>query len=338
MHRSEPFPRPDELTSRARACLLGLAAGDAIGDAGRSDVYRQRYGIVNDLYPTLKNTDDTEFTVLTARALIDSGGRLSPESVVQAWRGYVLEQGGILERAGRPLIGAAENLRRGLLPPLSGRDNVMNNDDGAAMRAVPIGIVYAGQPELAAQQAAIDAQISHADDGIWAAQAVAASVAVAMVGGSVGDIFAAGLRQIPTDSWLGRAMRHAHDICCTAAGIEDAWRALHDDFWTPAHAVSPEAIPQIYSVFYLTGGDFRRGLLWSANFGRDADTIAGLVCALNGARHGMRVFPADWIANLRRPSGVCLRFAAHHDLLDLADQLVELTLAVRQAGETQALE
>ena len=31
---------------RAVGCLVGLAVGDALGDLGRMDDYRQRYGIV----------------------------------------------------------------------------------------------------------------------------------------------------------------------------------------------------------------------------------------------------------------------------------------------------
>lgn len=312
--------------SRATACLLGLAAGDAIGDAGRNEVHRSRYGIVNDLYDDLRGTDDTEFAVLTARSLLDAGGKLTPDFVMQAWQKYVLKQGGIFERAGRPLIGAAANLRRGLTPPLSGRDNVMHNDVGAAMRAAPIGILYAGQPELAANQAQIDAEISHAEDGVWAAQAVAAGIAVAMLGASVKDVFDTAMAQIPADSWLGRSMQRCHIICTTSPGIEAAWRALHDDFWTPSHSVSPEAIPQIFGVFYLTGGDFNQGMLWAANFGRDADTIAAVVGALNGARLGLPAIPSHWVEPLRRPSGVSLRFAAQEDLLDLANQLVDMAI------------
>jgi len=315
--------------SRAAACMLGLAAGDAIGDAGRSEVYRSRYGIVNDLYPGLRGTDDTEFAVLTACGLLDAGGKLTPESVMAAWKKYVLDQGGIFERAGRPLIGAAANLLRGLTPPLSGRDNVMNNDVGAAMRAAPIGILYAGQPELAAFQARIDAEISHADDGVWAAQAVAAGIAVAMLGARVDEVFDVALAQIPKESWLGRSMQQCQKICATSSGIEAAYRALHDDFWTPAHAVSPEAIPQIFGVFYLTGGDFNRGMLWAANFGRDADSIAAVVGALNGARLGMEAIPRQWIESLRYPSGVSLRFAAQEDLVDLANQLVDLSIQMK---------
>ena len=317
---------------KAMGCLIGLAVGDALGDIGRNDEYRQRYGIITNLYAGAKSTDDTEFALLTARTLLDcnpsagSGHRaeLTLDAVLQSWQKYILDQGGVYERGGRPLYGAVENLRRGIRPPLSGMDNVLNYDDGAAMRIAPIGIVCAGDPERAAAMAEVEAQISHYRDGIWAAQAVAVSIAVAMVDGTTDEIIEAGLQRIPPDSWLGRAMARAMRICDQEGTIEDAWERLHTELWTPVHSASPEAIPQIYALFRLTDGDFRKGLFWGGNFGRDADTIGAVIGALSGARHGVSVIPEEWIERVRHPSGVCLKFAAHEDIPTLAKKLAEL--------------
>jgi ADP-ribosylglycohydrolase len=309
---------------KAIGCLVGLAVGDALGDLGRDGVYRQRYGIITNLYEGAKSTDDTEFALLTARTLLDCQADLTSETLFQAWQKYILAQGGMFERGGKPLYGAVENLKRGLRPPLSGRDNVLNNDDGAAMRIAPIGIVWAGDPDRAAAMAEIEAQISHYADGVWAAQAVAASVAVAMVNGSTAEIIEAGQRQIPADSWLGRAMGRAMALCEVAGSVEAAWESLHTDFWTPVHSVSQEAIPQLYALFRLTDGDFRRGMFWAANFGRDADTISAIFGAIAGARHGLSIIPEDWLEKVRRPAGVCLKFTAQEDIPTLAEQLAGL--------------
>ncbi|MBW7881900.1 MAG: ADP-ribosylglycohydrolase family protein [Caldilineaceae bacterium] len=309
---------------RALGCMVGLAAGDALGDLGRKDEYRQRYGIVTNLYDGAGSTDDTEFALLTARALIDCKGNLTTGDVVGAWCKYVLEQGGVLARGGRPQYGAAANLKRGLRPPLSGRDNVGYDDDGAAMRVAPIGIVCAGDPARAARLAAIDAQVSHYADGIWAAQAVAASVAEAMTGASPDAVLTVGRAQIPEDSWLGRAMQRAMSICDEAETIEGAWERLHTELWTPSHSTCAEAIPQAYAIFRLTRGDFRRGMFWAANFGRDADTISAIVGAFCGARQGIGVIPDDWVGAVRKPSGVCLRFAAEEDVVAVAEALAQL--------------
>ena len=309
---------------RAQGCLVGLAVGDALGDLGRMNDYRQRYGIVTQLYDGAGSTDDTEFALLTARALIECGGALTTAAITAAWFKYIIDEGGVFARGGRPQYGAVANLRRGLLPPLSGRDNVGYDDDGAAMRVAPIGIICAGDPARAARLAEIDAQVSHYADGIWAAQAVAASVAVAMSGATVEAVIATGLAQIPEDSWLGRAMARAMAICDETKTIEQAWERLHTDLWTPTHSACAEAIPQIYALYRLTAGDFRRGLFWAANFGRDADTIGAVIGALCGARDGIDVIPPDWVARVRQPSGVCLRFTAGEDVVAVADQLFDL--------------
>ncbi len=311
-------------STKAQGALLGLAVGDALGDLGRNDEHRKRYGLATSLNGAARSTDDTEFALLTARTLIDCGGDLTLEAVVDTWRRLILDQGGLFERGGRPLYGAVANLQRGILPPLSGRDNVMNDDDGAAMRIAPIGILCAGDPERAIALAGIEAQVSHDGDGIWAAQAVAAAVSIAMVDGTPDEILDAARRPIPTDSWLCRALDRADAICAAAGSIEAAWERLHDDLWTPVHSVSAEAIPQALAVFRLTAGDFRRGMFWACNFGRDADTIGAVVGALAGARQGVGVIPAEWIARVRQPAGVCLRFAAHEDVGRLASQLADL--------------
>jgi len=312
------------LADRAAGCLLGLAVGDAFGDIGRDQSYRLRYGIVTNLYDGAKSTDDTEFALLTAQTLIDCGGQLTSEHLVASWCKYIIDQGGVFARGGKPLYGAVANLERGALPPLSGVDNVHNDDDGAVMRIAPVGIISAGNPQRAAKLARIEAEISHARDGVWGAQAVAASVALAMAGASVEETLRVGLEQIPDDSWLGRAMAKALAICDAAVSIEDAWEDLHTQFWTPVHSACAEALPQAYSIFRLTGGDFRRGVFWAGNFGRDADTICAVVGALSGALHGESVIPPAWIEKVRRPAGVCLKFAARVDVRDMALQLAEL--------------
>ncbi len=322
--RHELIARPKLRREKSIGALIGLAVGDALGDLGRSQAHRARYGLATDLTDDAKSTDDTEFALLTARMLLDCGGQLTSEHVLDAWQRYILDQGGVFDRGGRPLYGAVANLRRGMKPPLSGLDNVGNDDDGAAMRITPVGILCAGDPQRAAAMAEIDAQISHARDGIWAAQAVAASVAAAVVDGSVEEIIQAGLAQIPDDSWLGRAMARAMGICDAAGSILDAWKPLHDALWTPTHATAAEAIPQAYAIFRLAEGDFRQGLLWACNFGRDADTIAAVVGALAGARHGVGIIPRAWVEKVRKPSGVALKFTANEDIVAIAEALAEL--------------
>ncbi|MBI5650505.1 MAG: ADP-ribosylglycohydrolase family protein, partial [Chloroflexi bacterium] len=135
---------------------------------------------------------------------------------------------------------------------------------------------------------------------------------------------ATGIAQIPRDSWLGRAMNRAMKICDEEKTIENAWERLHTELWTPSHSASPEAIPQIYALLRLTQGDFKRGMFWACNFGRDADTLGAVIGALSGAMYGVEVIPSTWVQTVRKPAGVCLKFAADEDIVDLATQLADL--------------
>ncbi len=325
--RKDLIENSELVIKKCKGCMIGLAAGDALGDLGRDNLMRNRYGIVTDFFDsTSGSTDDTEFSLLTAKALIEGRGKLSPEVLYKTWERYILNEGGIFERGGRPLYGAVANLKRGMRPPLSGMDNVMNNDDGAAMRVAPIGMVNAGDPDRAAEEAVIDAQMSHADDGITAARMVAASVSTAMVNGTTDEIIQAGLRQLPGDTWLSRAMAAAMKICDKAGSIEKAWEKLHTELWTPTHSVAAEAIPQIYAIFRLVDGDYSKAMFWGANFGRDADTIGAVLGALCGARYGIDIIPSRWTEKVRYSSGVCLKFAKNEDITQISEELAEILI------------
>ena len=318
----------DEKTfeDRAVATMIALAVGDAAGDLGRDDAVRQKYGIVSKLLPEGKSTDDTEFTALSARALLDCEGEFTAQFVADTWRRLVLSDGGAKERGGTPLYGALWNLSQGIEPPLSGQDNTLNIDDGAAMRAAPFGIAAVGNPEEAARLAEIDASVSHDHDGIWAAQAVAASISVALTGAGVDEVIAAGRKFIPEDSWLGRKMDQAMDLVDSIDEQYELYDRLHTDLWAPRHSISPEAIPQIYALYRMSGGDFRKGFILAANFGRDADTVTALVLALCAAGQGLSAIPAEWVEQVRHPAGVCLSFAKDEDMYDLGAQLAAYAL------------
>jgi len=312
------------LIKKAQGCLVGLACGDAMGDLGRSDLQRQRYGIVTDIYEDAGSTDDTEFAIFSAKILIDCQGLLTEDAILAGWQKYILNEGGLYERGGKPLYGAVENLRRNVLPPFSGQFNVNHNDDGAAMRAAPFGIISPGNHEKAAELAAMDAQVSHYADGIWASQAVAASIAAAMGGASISEALDTGLSYIPNDNWLGFSMDRAMKMCDQFGSIESAWQPLHTELWTPTHAMAAEALPQIYSILRLTGGDFYKSMFWGCNFGRDADTIGAIIGAISGAIHGIDVIHPHWIERVRHPSGVCIKFSDSVDIMQLAMSLCDL--------------
>ena len=312
------------LLDRARGSLIGHAIGDSFGDIARSPDHHLQYGITMDFSEKpAPGTDDTEFALMTAQSLIKGRGNLTDADVLDSWKANViplseLKRGGASERE------AAANIRRGILPPLSGIYNSHYLSDGAAMRVTPVGIVCVGNPERAADLAEIVARISHSRDGLWSAQAVAASIAVAMTGASVDEIFQTAINVTPKDSWMRFTLTKALNIIEERKTLEDSWKPLHDALWTEYKSVAPEAVASALAILKLTNGNFKRGIIYSGNFGRDADTISAIVGAISGALNGMNSIPSKWIDKVRITTGVCLPFTKGMDLFEVASQLSEL--------------
>lgn len=323
--RKELAADPALAFEKAYGALSGLAIGDSLGDACRKQENRVNYGFTTDFNKGASwSTDDTEFALLTAKTLIKCGGELTSEKVVEAWLEDVAVQDEF-KRGGASEIEAANNLRKGLRPPLSGKFNTYHMSDGSAMRIGPVGIICAGDPERAAKLAEIDASVSHYRDGIWGAQAVAVAVSLAMVDASMDEIFDAVLKVIPQESWLYYNMNRAFQIVDEAKGcVMDAWMPLHDELLTTTWATTAEALPSAFACLRMKNSSFREGVLLAGNFGRDADTIGAVAGCVLGAKYGISGIPERWVEKTRYPTGTCLQFAAGVDIKDMAEKLAAL--------------
>lgn len=324
----EEFKRnPEMVYDKATGALSGLAIGDSFGDASRKQENRADYAITTDFNSGASwSTDDTEFALLTAKTLIRCKGRLTSDEVVKSWLEDVVVQDEF-KRGGASEIEAANNLRKGLRPPLSGKYNSFHMSDGSAMRIGPVGIVCAGDPEAAAAMAKIESEISHFRDGVWGAQAVAAAVSVAMVDGTMDEIIAAAMNVIPEESWLYYSMNRAFELVDSANGqIFDVWMKLHDELRTSSWATTAEAIPSAFACLRAVHNNFKTGVIVAGNFGRDADTIGAVAGTILGARFGAKGMPEAWINKTRFPSGTCLQFTNGIDIKDYATKLGDIIL------------
>lgn len=323
--RSELAGNPAKAFDKAYGALSGLAIGDSLGDAARKPENRANYGITTDFNKGASwSTDDTEFALLTAKTLIGCGGNLTSDIVVKAWLEDVAVQDEF-KRGGASEIEAANNLRKGIRPPLSGKYNAFHMSDGSAMRIGPVGIICAGDPERAAAMAEIDASVSHYRDGIWGAQAVAVAVSMAMVDATMEEIFDAIMKVIPEESWFYHAMNRAFEIVDNANGsILDAWMPLHDELYTSSWATTAEALPSAFACLRMRNETFREGVVLAANFARDADTIGAVAGAILGAKYGASSIPAHWVEKTRYPTGTCLQFTNGLDIKEMAGELAKL--------------
>jgi len=321
---------PENRTSHARGCLLGLAIGDALGGPSEGllpGAIAHRWGRVTGfLDENQTGSDDTEYALFNARLLLKHGAQISAGAIARGWQEEIISASNTYKGAGFSEMLAIRNLQEGLHPPQSGR-HLHAWSDGLAMRVAPFGIVAAGRPELAARLAEMDGSVTHAGEGIFAGQAVAAAIARAMEGASVDRIVDAALGVIPPDSWTSTGIQEAVTLGKKSSDVWDALDPLYQKivcssyFWSD---VAPEAIALAFGILAASRGNFREAVLGGVNVGRDTDTIAAIAGAIAGAREGIGGLPVEWTRRVLVSRGVCLSAVRGMNMEETADQLVAL--------------
>ena len=323
-----------DLISRAHGALLGVAIGDAMGapvEGRRAAQIRAEYGpLTGFLDATAAGTDDTDFTLFNAWLLCTYGRGITLAQVEAEWRDKLLGPGRAYRPGGFSDVDSTRNLAAGLHAPQSGAFNHQMWSDGVAMAICPAGIIAAGEPAKAAQLAVTLGSVSNARDGIYAAQAIAAAIAVAMVGASPAEMLDAAVAHTPDNTWTARALgRAAKVVASLPDDLDAALVRLSDELvvaWWPWADLVTEAVPLAFGAFMAARGDPARAIPAGVSLGRDADTIGAMAGALAGAYAGRAAIPPEWAARAASAPGKCIGFVAGLSLESLAEQLVERAL------------
>ena len=320
------------LLSRAQGAMSGLAAGDALGrpvEGMSAEMIRKTYGSVSDFVNmTPGGSDDTEYALLTASALLKYGLKITADDFADFWLEKVCSQTAAFAGAGFSEMNAIANLRKGLRPPQSGQHNHAWSD-GLAMRVAPIGVVSAGDFEVAKRIAIADGLVSHSGEGIHSGVIIAVAISAAMKGLSSDVVFDESMKAIPQNSWSYRAMRDVKQIVDAHGDlpvheIADLLLdkvAVTDYFYAD---LAPEAVSLAMASVLYGRGDFARTLLFAVNLGRDADTIAAMAGAVAGALAGYEAIPDNWKKAVISVGGTCLQFAKGLNPYAIAEELVNI--------------
>ncbi len=261
-------------------------------------------------------TDDTEFALFTLRALTNVEGELTQQTFLESWKRDVLPiaaqvRSSFSERA------AIENLARGVMPPLSGDHNPLHYEDSAAIRAVPIGLYCVGIPQQAGQIALMESQITNAEDGIYAAQAMAVTVTLLASGTSVAEALSQGRRMFPVGSWIAHVDTQAQMCMREADSPATLALLLTQRIINTVYSfgcAAPETIPAAFALVEYCRGDLQTAVLHANLIPKAADSLPALVGALCGAHQGVDVISPAWRDVLRKVRGLCLPFLKGMDL------------------------
>ncbi|MFT4029221.1 MAG: ADP-ribosylglycohydrolase family protein [Protaetiibacter sp.] len=333
---------------RAQGALLGLAAGDASGftamyhrESTMPGRRRLLWTQAIDLDDRNVNkfplpfslsaprsqmawgpTDDTESAVLAARILLDAGAGADLDALFDSWW-RIVEPDAANYRGSVADISAINNARLGERAPITGNDNPHHFDDTAVPRAIPVAIRYAGDPSAAAAVARRLASITNAADGVDAAAAFAAAVAVLLGEGGIPDAIDAARAQLPADGWVARNLARAEQIVGEEGGLLPAVPRLVEEVSNLEYSFGVVAAETVPAALVIAAGsaDFGSGLGIALQVPKQADSMPAMVGALFGARDGLAAIPIAWRERLRIARGVCIPSTTGADLLDLAAEL-----------------
>lgn len=268
----------------------------------------------------------SEWSLFTAKMLIDLDGELDTSDVAGYWRQHLLPsessvRSGVAERS------AIINLSRGLEPPATGKDNPHFYDDGAVSRAVPLGIVCSGRPAMAAAFAQTEACISHADEGIWASQAMAVAISLLCDGKPAEEAVASAVDFFPSGSWILRIWEQCEEIRDSNSDLFEILIALDqyviDKMYSYSH-LAPQTLPLALSLFLAADGDFIRGVTLANCLPRVSDSVPCFMGALLGAEVGVSHLPIGWRKGMAPVRGAFVPAVANIEVDGVATRLVEL--------------
>lgn len=277
---------------RARASLLGLSVGDALGQTFFVRDAEQAVAARRLLPAPWMWTDDTAMATSVV-AVLEAAGEIDEDLLARDFgaryarepaRGYGGSAHAVLQAiaGGAPWRAAAASL-------FDGQGSMGN---GGAMRAAPIGAFFADDVDRAAREARRSAAPTHAHPE-GAAGAVAAAVAAALAGGTTvsGEEL---LREVAAQTPAG-ATREGLERAATL-GLDTRVATAAAALGNGMTLIAADTVPFAVWCAARHLDDFEAAL-WTTIAGLgDRDTTAAIVGGIVASRVGVGGIPAAWIA------------------------------------------
>ena len=244
-------------------------------------------------------------------------------------------------------------------PREGGYGNAVNC--GAAMYISPVGVVNAGRPKAAYDEAISFAMAHQLSYGLEAAGVLAACVAAAFLPDAdaesvvntalslardgTGKAIAAlteeakKLRGIRDDH--GEVVRRLHEALLPYSPIGDTTRRPESQVgvpllsFTPSRFFSIEELPIALSYLLIFEDDPAQGIIRAVNSGRDADSIGVMTAVLFGALHGDGILDKKEIEAVDQRSQLSLKQEA--DAFIRTARLIQKNDALRMRGELEIM-
>ena len=302
---------------RFRGCLLGLAAGDALGTTlefkkpGTFEPIDDMIGGGPFPLEAGQWTDDTSMALCLATSLIEKDG-FDPmdqmQRYVRWWQEGYMSSIGYCFDIGNTVCDALSRFEWNG-DPYSGSTDPMSAGNGSLMRLAPVPMYFAGNTQEAVDRSADSSRTTHgAREPIDACRYFAGLLVGALSGVDKETLLSASY--CPVEGLWDRSPL-SERIAVIANGSFK--RREPSEIRGTGYVV--DTLEAVLWAFYHTD-NFRDGVLKVANLGEDADTTAAICGQIAGAHYGVESIPSEWRQRLTMSA----------EITSMADRLYEHTL------------
>lgn len=286
---------------RYKGCLLGLAAGDALGTTVEFKL-PGTFPPVTDMTGggpfRLKKgqwTDDTAMALCLAESLLTCNGfdaRDQMERYVRWWQEGHLSSTGSCFDIGNTVSGALSHfLKTG--EPLAGSTDLRSAGNGSIMRLAPVPLYFASDPPLAIALSEESSKTTHgARTCLDACRYFGGLITGALNGAGKAELLSERYSPVP-GIWDERPL--CPEIDAVARG---SFKHKNPPDIVGSGYVVQSLEAALWAFYHATG--FKEGCLLAVNLGNDADTTAAVYGQIAGAFYGLSGIPEAWLSSLAR--------------------------------------
>jgi ADP-ribosylglycohydrolase len=286
---------------RYLGCLLGLAAGDALGTTlefrspGSFEPIADMVGGGPFHLEAGQWTDDTSMALCLAESLIECGGfdaRDQMERYVRWWReGHLSPTGECFDIGGTVSTALGKLLSYG--DPYAGSDHPHSAGNGSLMRLAPVPMFWASDPPAAIERSAESSRTTHGALTCVDACRYMGGLIVGALGGAVKD-------ELLSSRYAPPGAEGAWDESPLCAEINAIAAGSFKEKSPPeirGKGYVVDCLEAALWAFHSTDS-FEAGALAAVNLGDDADTTGAVYGQLAGAFYGASAIPAAWLEKL----------------------------------------
>lgn len=289
------FLNEDEYYDKVYGCWLGKNCGGTLGTPlegmwGKEELFDVWW------YPRIVEggipNDDLELQLIWLQALEDRGLDIKARDLARYWLDciqYNFDEYGLHKT----------NLRKGLLPPISGYfNNWFKHCMGSPIRSEIWACIAPGLPDVAASYAYEDAIVDHAGgESVYGEMFNAAMQSAAFVTSDKEKLLEIGLSFIPENCETAKAIRNAIKAYKDGLNWKDARNFVLKESYSPIAQYSPVNLG-FQTIGLLYGEDFGDAICKAVNCGYDTDCTGATVGALLGIILGKDGIPKKWVEPL----------------------------------------